>query len=88
MALQESDEDKDDESVRHLGYSPNSSREELSYHGGSHRGHAASPLADRDHNSGRGQDHNSGRGQASNIQSATESESEDEYVFVLIVRIV
>ena len=53
------------------GYSPNSSREELSYHGNSYRGRrTASPPVDHDA---------SGRGQASNhVQSATESESEDE----------
>ena len=80
VTTQESDEDKDDESVRHVGgYSPNSSREELSYHGNSYRGgRTTSPPVDQD-GSGRGQAN--GRGQTSNhIQSATESESEDEYV--------
>lgn len=78
--MQESDEDKDDESVRHVGYSPNSSREELSYHGNNHHGNghwggrATSPLGDQDYASGRGQANN-------HVHSATESESEDEYVF-------
>ena len=74
MTTQEGDEDKDDESVRHVGgYSPNSSREELSYHGDSYRGgRTASPPVDQD---------GSGHGQTSNhAQSATESESKDEYV--------
>ena len=74
MTTQEGDEDKDDESVRHVGgYSPNSSREELSCHSNSYQGgHTASPPVYQD---------GSGRGQTSNdAQSNTESESEDEYV--------
>ena len=70
VTIQESDEEKDDESVRHVGYSPNSS-EELSHHGNRGR-RTSSPLVN--------QEHERSQGASNHVQSATESESEDEYV--------